>query len=157
MLISFTINILILKKKNYDSEDLNKEIFFDPNQFKIFGQKEQKSNSTEEKTERERCKNYYDLTENIQDNQDNNDFEIIINKRTYDLKNAKKIWMKVTTSKTTKIEAKKLYSKLIQIDIDGLEGKKRNYIRKYKILNILNNIGLIFTTDIYLHYRDVPK
>ena len=31
MLISFTINILILKKKNYDSEDLNKEIFFDPN------------------------------------------------------------------------------------------------------------------------------
>ena len=61
MLISFTINILTLKKKNYDSEDLNKEIFFDPNQFKIFGQKEQKSNSTEEKTERERCKNYYDL------------------------------------------------------------------------------------------------
>ena len=65
--------------------------------------------------------------------------------------------MKVTTSKTTKIEAKKLYSELIQIDIDGLEGKKRNYIRKYKILNILNNIGLIFTTDIYLHYKDVPK
>ena len=65
--------------------------------------------------------------------------------------------MKVTTSKTTIIEAKKLYSELIQIDIDGLEGKKRNYIRKYKILNILNNIGLIFTTDIYLHYKDVPK
>ena len=65
--------------------------------------------------------------------------------------------MKVTTSKTTKIEAKKLYSELIQIDIDGLEGKKRNYIRKYKILNILNNIGLIFTTDIFLHYKDVPK
>ena len=65
--------------------------------------------------------------------------------------------MKVTTSKTTKLEAKKLYSELIQIDIDALEGKKRNYIRKYKILNILNNIGLIFTTDIYLHYKDVPK
>ena len=65
--------------------------------------------------------------------------------------------MKVTTSKTTKIEKKKLYSELIQIDIDALEGKKRNYIRKYKILNILNNIGLIFTTDIYLHYKDVPK
>ena len=65
--------------------------------------------------------------------------------------------MKVTTSKATKIEAKKLYSELIQIDIDALEGKKRNYIRKYKILNILNNIGLIFTTDIYLHYKDVPK
>ena len=65
--------------------------------------------------------------------------------------------MKVTTSKTTKIEAKKLYSELIQIDIHALEGKKRNYIRKYKILNILNNIGLIFTTDIYLHYKDVPK
>ena len=63
MLINFTINILILTKKIYDSEDFNKvgRNFFDPRQFKIFGKKEQKSNSTEENTKRERCKNYYDL------------------------------------------------------------------------------------------------
>ena len=63
MLINFTINILILTKKIYDSEDFNKvgRNFFDPSQFKIFAKKEQKSNSTEENTERERCKNYYDL------------------------------------------------------------------------------------------------
>ena len=55
MLINFPINILILTKKNYDSEDLNKEgrNFFDPSQLKIFGKKEQKSNSTEGNTERE--------------------------------------------------------------------------------------------------------
>ena len=33
-------------QKNYNSEDLNEEdkIFFDPNKFKIFGKKKQKSN-----------------------------------------------------------------------------------------------------------------
>ena len=50
MSISFTINTLILTKKNYDSEDLNErhEKFFDPNQFKILGEKKPKSDSTEE-------------------------------------------------------------------------------------------------------------
>ena len=36
----------------------------------------------------------------------------------------KKIWMEVTTHKATKSEAKKLYNKLIQKDIDALEGKR---------------------------------
>ena len=52
MSINFAINTFILTIK-YDSENLNErdEIFFDPNQFKILG--EQKSEWTEEKTERE--------------------------------------------------------------------------------------------------------
>ena len=52
MSINFTINTLILTKK-YDSENLNErdEKVFDPNQFKILGN--QKSEQTEEKTERE--------------------------------------------------------------------------------------------------------
>ena len=33
----------------------------------------------------------------------------------------KKIWMEVTTCKTTKSEAKELYNELIQKDIDALE------------------------------------
>ena len=40
--------------------------------------------------------------------QNNNDFTIIINRRTY-LKNAKNIWMEVSACKTNKNEAKKLH------------------------------------------------
>ena len=48
-------------KNNYDSEDLNEKnkFFFDPNQFKIFGEKNQKPKSTEENTER--WKSHYGL------------------------------------------------------------------------------------------------
>ena len=66
-----------------------------------------------------------ELTEDIYNNQHNNDFKIIINRRTYDLKNAKKIWMEVTTRRTTKSEAKELYNESIQKDIDTLERKKK--------------------------------
>ena len=42
-------------KKNHNSEDLieRDEIFFDPKQLKILGKKKQKSESTEENTDRE--------------------------------------------------------------------------------------------------------
>ena len=59
-------------------------------------------------------KEFEELTGDIYNNQENSDFKIIINKRTYDLKNAKKNWMEVTTRKTTKSEAKTLYDELIQ-------------------------------------------
>ena len=39
-----------------------------------------------------------ELTSNIYNNQSNKDFEININKKTYDLKQAKHFWTKVTTS-----------------------------------------------------------
>ena len=51
-------------------------------------------------------KEFEELTGEIYNNQDNNDFKIIINKRTYDLQSAKKIWMEVTTCKTTKVRRK---------------------------------------------------
>ena len=63
---------------------------------------------------------FEELAGSIYNNQGNNDFKIIISKRTYDLKNAKKFWMEVTTYKTTKSEAKELYNKLIQKDSDAL-------------------------------------
>ena len=55
---------------------------------------------TEENTETElqkplwfeiKKKEFEELTGDIYNNQDNNDFKTILNKRTYDLKNAKKI------------------------------------------------------------------
>ena len=58
--------------------------------------------------------------------------------------------MDVTTRKITKCEAKELYNKLIQKDIDGLEREKSNDTRKHNILNILNNVVSIFT-GLYWH------
>ena len=63
--------------------------------------------------------------------------------------------MKVSTRKTTKSEAKILYNELIQKGIHQKE-KKSNDTRKYNILNILNNVGSIFT-NLYFHYKDEPK
>ena len=101
-------------------------------------------------------KKFDELTRKIYNNQDNNDFKFIINRRTYDLKNAKKFWTEVTTHKTTKSEAEKLYNELIQKDIDTLKKIKSNKPEKHNILNILENVGTIFTGS-YLHYKHVPK
>ena len=68
----------------------------------------------------------------------------------------KKILMEVTTRTITKSKAKLLYNELIQKDIDAIERGKSDDIRKHNILDILNNVGSIFT-GAYLHYKDVPK
>ena len=65
-------------------------------------------------------------TSDIYDNQNNKDFIITIYKKTYDLKNAKKIWTTVTKSKLSKNDAKNLYKELIQKDIDAVEREKSN-------------------------------
>ena len=99
------------------------------------------------------------MTRDIYNNQDNNNFKIIINKRTYDLKNAKKFGMEVTTRKISKSEVKKLYRELIQKDIDALEREtidEKSVEIDDNILNILKNVGSIFTTT-YLHCKNVPK
>ena len=40
--------------------------------------------------------------------------------------------------------------------MNALTKEKSNNAKKYNILNILNNVGAIFTGT-YLHYKDVPK
>ena len=97
-----------------------------------------------------------ELAGGIYNNQNDKDLRIIINKRTYNLKNAKKFWKEVTTHKISKVEANKLYNKLIQKDIDVLKGKKSNDHRKYDILNILKNVNSVFTYDTYMHQKYVP-
>ena len=88
-------------EKNYDSEKVKDEEKRerDYKQFEIIDKKKQKSEWTEEKTKTEmqkplwfeiNKKEFEELTRNIYNNQDNNNFKIIINRRTYDLKNAKK-------------------------------------------------------------------
>ena len=49
-----------------------------------------------------------------------------------------------------------MYSELIQKDIDALEREKSDEIEKYNILDILNNVGSIFT-GAYFHYKNVPQ
>ena len=120
-----------------------------------------KSEQTEEKIQiplwfRIHKSEFDELKSDIYDNQNNKDFKITINKKTYDLKNAKKNWTKVTTSKTSKNEIEQLYKELIQKDIDALEREKSNSIKKNNMLEILENIGAIFTGT-YSHYREVPK
>ena len=39
---------------------------------------------------------FEELTRDIYNNEDNNDFKTVINERTYNLKNANKFWMEVT-------------------------------------------------------------
>ena len=167
MSINFTINTSTITKKNYNIEKVKdkEKRGCDFELFKIIDKKKQKSKWTEEKTKTEmqkplwfeiNRKEFEELTGDIYNNQDNNDFKFTINRKIYDLKNAKKFRTDVTTRKTTKSEAKKLYNELIQKDIDTLEREKSNRFEKYNILNILNNVGSIFT-GAYLHYKDVPK
>ena len=66
------------------------------------------------------------------------------------MKNAKEFWMEVSTRKISKSEAKNLYKELIRKDIDALENKKSNDAGIYNTLQILNNVGAIFTGS-YLH------
>ena len=57
---------------------------------------------------------FAELTRDMDNNQDNNDFKIVIKEWSFDLKNTKKFWIEVTTRKITKSEAKRLYNKLIK-------------------------------------------
>ena len=45
---------------------------------------------------------------------------------------------------------------MIQKDIDALKREKSNSIKKNNILELIKNIGAIFT-GAYLHYEEVPK
>ena len=85
-----------------------------------------------------------ELTGDIYDNQDNKDLKITVDKKTYDLKNAKIFWTKITKSTISRSEAKKLYKELIWKDIDALKREKSNGIKKYNILDILENIYNIY-------------
>ena len=105
-------------KKNYDSKELTDEDKrkYDYKRFELIDKKKQ-SEWTEEETKTEmpkplwfkiNKKDFEELTKNIYNNQDNNDFKFTINRRTYDLKNPEEFWTEVTTRKTTKGEAKKI-------------------------------------------------
>ena len=89
----------------FNSFGFNKE--FEPLSSQI------KSEQTEEKIQiplwfKINKSEFDELTSDIYDNQDNKDSKITINKKTYDLKIAKRFWTKITKSKVSINEAKKI-------------------------------------------------
>ena len=88
---------------------------------------------------------------------DNNEFKTTVDKKDYDLKNAKKFLLKMSTKKISEREALELYSDCITPDITALKKAKSNKNKNkwHKILDILENLESVFTGT-YLHYKDVP-
>ena len=168
----FTINTQILTKKNFDSEKVKDEEKrgHDHKQFEIIDNRDQEPKSTKkEETETKKPdeiqkplwvklnENDFDsLIQDVYNNLNNNEIKTTADKKTYDLKNAKKFLEKITTPKISAEDAKELYSDLIASDITKLKnikGKGKNKI--HKILEVLENLKSIFT-GAYLHYNDVP-
>ena len=111
---NFTINTWILTKKYYESEKVKDEEKRgrDYKQFKIIdnGDQEPKSTKKEEtKTKKpdgiqkplwvKLNKNDFDSIQDVYNNLNNDDFKTNVDKKTYDLKNAKKFSVKITTQK----------------------------------------------------------
>ena len=64
------------------------------------------------------------LIEDVYNNLNNDEFKTTLDKKAYDLKNAKKFLVKIPTQEISKKEALKLYSDLITQDITALEKRK---------------------------------
>ena len=97
-------------------------------------------------------KNDFDLLiRDVCDNLNNDKFKTTVNKKTYDLKNAKKFLVKITTQKISKEDAKELHSDLIAPDIIELKNTKgKGKIKRENILNVLENLESVYNAG-YLH------
>ena len=129
--------ILIFTKRNYDSEMVKDEEKrgCDYKQFEIIDNGDQEPKSTKkEETETKYSdeiqkllwiklnKNDFDsLTEDVYNNLNNSEFKTTAGKRTYYLKNAKKLLLEITTKKISENEALKLYADLIRPEIATLK------------------------------------
>ena len=98
------------------------------------------------------------LTESVYNKLNNNRFKTTVNKRAYDLKNAKTFLEKITTQKISENEASRLYFDLIISEIIKLQKLKgsRGKNRKKNILGVLEKLGSIFT-DPYLYYYSTSE
>ena len=103
-------------------------------------------------------KNDFDLLiQDVYDNLNNDKFKTTINKKTYDLKNAKKFLVKITIQKISEEDAKELYSDQITSDIIELKNTKGKCKKKREnILNVLENLESVYDGG-YLHYKNEPS
>ena len=126
-----------LYKKNYDNANVRngEKRGCDYKQFKIIYNRDQEPKSTKKEGTKTKKpdeiqkplwiklnKNDFDsLIEDVYNSLNNNEFKTTVDKKAYDLKNAKKFLVKVTTQKNSEKKALKLYSDLIILDITALE------------------------------------
>ena len=94
------------------------------------------------------------LIQDVYNNLNDNEFKTSVDKKTYDLKNAKNFLLKITTQKIGEKEVLKVYSDLITPDINKLKNTKgRAKNKRNNILNVLENLKSVFN-DNYFHYKD---
>ena len=101
-------------------------------------------------------KDFESLIKDFVDNLNSNKFKTSVDRKAYDLRNAKTFLVKITTQKISEKEALELYSDLIAADITVFEksqGKVKD--KRSNILNVLKNLKSIFT-GVYLNYFDKP-
>ena len=81
------------------------------------------------------------LMKDVVNNLDDNNYKTAVNNHTYDLRNAKKFLLEITTRKISKSEALELYNDLIKGDIAVLEkGKGKSKDKRENILIVLKNL-----------------
>ena len=98
--------------------------------------------------------NFNSLMLDVYNNLNNNEFKSTVNKKAYDLKNAKDFLEKIIIQKISEKDVKKLYSDLITSDITKLKNAKvKGKNKRNNILNVLENVESIFNGK-YLHYKD---
>ena len=101
--------------------------------------------------------NFDSLIRDVNNNLNNNEFKTTINKKVYNLNNAQKFLVDITTQKIIEKGAFELYSNLIITNINELKnGKGESKTKRNKVSDILENLESVFT-GAYLHYNDVPS
>ena len=74
----------------------------------------------------------------VQDNLSNDEFKTTVNKKSYNLKHAEKLLLKLSTEKISEEDAEKQYSNLITADINKLTNvKSKDKNKRNNILNVL--------------------
>ena len=100
---------------------------------------------------------FYSLIRDVNNNLNNNELKTIVSKKVYNLKNAQKFLVNITTKRINEKEARDLSSNLITPDINELKNAKRKSKNKRnEILDSLENLESVFT-GAYLYYEDVPS
>ena len=96
-------------------------------------------------------------TEDVYNNLSNDEFKTTVVKKAYDLKNAKKFLVKITTQKISENETLDLYSDLIAPDITTVLEKPKDQAKdkRSNILNVLKILQSVFT-GVYLNNSNKP-
>ena len=101
--------------------------------------------------------NFDSLTEDIYNNLNNSEFKATVDGKAYDLRNAKKFLLEITTKKSRENEARELCNNLVKSGIAAQEkSKSKSKDKRNNTLKVLNNLKSVFT-GVYLHYKNVSK